>query len=417
MIIPAGSRSLPAPRAVGAWLLAPLRANEQPEPSRTRLGRLTPWIAVVAAVVTPFMAFDRSRVEGLGMGAAVAAAVAVSVTVALLGWQPLNAWRFAAAVAALWIIFGPAAEESVSVLPLALPLVLLIAGVAVLARHRRALGWAGWAWTVVLVLLGVTGEAAVLYLVVFTLLMLVVDARRQRTRARAEAASEREARLTREAESMVLEERARIARELHDVVAHHMSMVAVQAETAPYRLEGVPDPVREEFGSIARSARAALTDVRGILTVLRDVDADVERAPQPGLDGLEALVDSARAAGSQVELTVTGRRRPLSAALEIGGYRIVQESLANAARHAPGAVVAVAVAYRKRELEVVVTNGPPTSPVASPATGDGAPDEGGHGLAGMRERAHLLGGDVAAGPTPDGGFRVAATLPLKEGTA
>ncbi|MBF0689430.1 MAG: sensor histidine kinase [Cellulomonas sp.] len=417
MTTPASSRSLPTPRAVGTWLIAPLRASEEPDPPRTRLGRRGPWIAVAAAVVTVFLTFDRARAEGLGMVAAVAATVAASITVALLGQQPLNAWRFAAAIAALWIMFGPTAGDNVSVLPLALPIVLMLAGVVVLARHRRALGWAVWTWTVVLVLLGVLGEAGVGFLVLFTLVMLVVDARRQRTRARAEAVSEREARLTREAESMVLEERARIARELHDVVAHHMSMVAVQAETAPYRLEGVPDPVREEFGSIARSARAALTDVRGILTVLRDVDADVERTPQPGLDGLEALVESARAAGSQVDLSVTGRRRPLSAALEIGGYRIVQESVANAARHAPGAVVAVAVSYRKRELEVVVTNGPPASPVASPATGDDASDGGGHGLVGMRERAHLLGGDVTAGPTPDGGFRVAATLPLKEETA
>jgi len=415
----ARSLDLPAPSDVGAWLLAPLRARETPDPPRTRLGRAGRWFAGIAGVVAAVLTFTVTRSEGYPLGGPAETTVAVAaLVVVLLAWHPLAAWRFAVGTAAVWLLVGSGVEFSALRVPSALLVVIMLAGVVVLGRHRRDLGWAVWFWTVVVLRLAVHDTGPFLaMLVALTLVTLVVDARRQRTRAKAEAATERQARLAQEAESLVLEERARIARELHDVVAHHMSMVAVQAETAPYRLDGLADPVREEFGSIARSARAALTDVRGILTVLRDTQADAERTPQPGLDGVEALVETARAAGAHVELSVVGRRRPLTAALEIGGYRIVQESLANAARHAPGASITAAVAYRRRDLVVTVTNGPPADPVPSGATDDAAATGGGHGLVGMRERAHLLGGEVVAGPTADGGFRVAATLPVKEATA
>ncbi|MDQ2625023.1 MAG: histidine kinase, partial [Actinomycetota bacterium] len=198
--------------------------------------------------------------------------------------------------------------------------------------------------------------------------------------------------------------------------AHHMSMIAVQAESAPYRLAGLDEPVRAELESIAESARAALSDVRGILTVLRDGADAAERAPQPTLADLEGLADAARSAGATVALEVTGARRPLLTAVEIGVFRIVQESLANAARHAPGAAVVVHLAYGDRSVEVSITNEAPRK-----ASDDGGGRAGaeagrtearGHGLVGMRERATLLGGEVLAGPTDDGGFRVHARLPL-----
>ncbi|NCT90512.1 sensor histidine kinase [Cellulomonas sp. APG4] len=425
---------------VAEWLAAPLRTREAPEPFRTRLGRRAPWIAVGAAVLVllfgvdagpAVQASDAAETVTPAFGAVELSTAFTAVIVGLLGWRPLLAWRAVWVVTLLWTLLGTRPGIDVFLVPGAM-LAALIAGTVVVAvRHSRQVGWGAIAWTAALLVLGTSradGTTALVLVIGLGLVGLLIDARRQRSRAKAEAAREREARVTSEAESLVLEERARIARDLHDVVAHHMSMVAVQAETAQYRLGGVEEPVRDEFHSIARAARAALSDVRGILTVLRDADAEVERAPQPGLDGLEALVEAARSVGTEVDLAVVGDRRALAAALEIGAYRIVQEALANAARHAPGAAVAVVVGYRERELEVTVTNGPPPSgpspnrpsPGGAPSgtADDGAaPAGGGHGLVGMRERAHLLGGEVTASPTPDGGFRVAATLPAEVAVA
>ena len=186
-----------------------------------------------------------------------------------------------------------------------------------------------------------------------------------------------------------------------------MSMVAVQAESARFRLDGLDEPARAEFESIAGSARAALTDVRGILTVLRG-GADAERAPQPTLAGLDTLIDAARSAGADVSLEIDGERRELPAALEIGTYRIVQESLANANRHAPGAAVVVSLHYDEHELALTVRNARPPGAAIERSAPAG---EGGHGLTGMRERVDLLGGRLSTGPTPDGGFLVEAHVP------
>ncbi|MFF5446226.1 sensor histidine kinase [Streptomyces sp. NPDC012888] len=214
----------------------------------------------------------------------------------------------------------------------------------------------------------------------------------------------------------LLEERARIARELHDVVAHHMSVITVQADSAPYRLAGLPDGAREEFEAIAAAARESLAEMRRLLVVLRGDGADGERAPQPGLDRLPQLVEATVRAGQPVELSLAAalsgagaRARVLPQAVDLSAYRIVQEALANVVRHAPGAPTRVSVTEDGAELLVLVVNGP--------AEGAPAPleDSGtGHGLVGMRERVRLTGGTLDTGPLPDGGFRVAARLPLTE---
>jgi signal transduction histidine kinase len=205
------------------------------------------------------------------------------------------------------------------------------------------------------------------------------------------------------AKRAVLEERTRIAREMHDVVAHHMSMIAVRAETAPYRLPGLPDEAQAELATIATAARAALTDMRRLLGVLRAEDGEaVLRAPQPGLAEIAGLVETARAAGVDVtcELSGTGA---VPATVALTAYRIVQEALANAARHAPDGPVRVDGRGFADRLELSVRNRF-TGPVGA---------EKGHGLIGMRERAVLLGGTLTAGPRGEE-FVVAATLPFGE---
>jgi signal transduction histidine kinase len=200
-------------------------------------------------------------------------------------------------------------------------------------------------------------------------------------------------------------ERARIARELHDVVAHHISMIAVQAETARLTTPGLPTEGATRLLAIGDTARTALTEMRRLLGVLReDADTGVQRRPQPGLAQLMDLVDESRdAAGSRTRLIVSGPITPLDPGIEVTAYRIVQEALTNARRHAPGAAVDVELRYGDEDLAVRVRDNGPGAAV----------DLSGHGLLGMRERAATVGGTLRTGPAPGGGFVVEARLPVK----
>ncbi|MGW5394840.1 sensor histidine kinase [Streptomyces sp. NPDC003952] len=206
----------------------------------------------------------------------------------------------------------------------------------------------------------------------------------------------------------LLEERSRIARELHDVVAHHMSVISIQAQVAPYLVENPSEELKENLAGIRANAVEALTELRRVLGVLRSEhpgeDADAHH-PQPTLAELGGLVDNVRAAGLEVTTEIAGIRRPLSPGVELTAYRIVQEALSNCLRHAPGSVVEVGIAYGPRDVHLCVANTAPTRP-APPSMGAG------HGLLGMRERAGMLGGELAAGPRPDGGYEVSAVLPM-----
>jgi signal transduction histidine kinase len=207
-------------------------------------------------------------------------------------------------------------------------------------------------------------------------------------------------------------ERARISRELHDVVAHHISMIAVQAETARLTTPGMPAAGAQRLSSIGDTARAALTEMRRLLGVLRE-DTEVEVAelqPQPGLRQLNELLDTARdAAGTGARLILHGAPIALDPGVELAAYRIVQEALTNARRHAPGAAVDVELHYGEDGLRLFIRdNGP--GPVSA------RPDEAvpeGHGLLGMRERAAAVGGEVSTGEAAGGGFLVSACLPGK----
>jgi signal transduction histidine kinase len=214
-------------------------------------------------------------------------------------------------------------------------------------------------------------------------------------------------------ERALLEERQRIARELHDVVAHHMSVIAIQAEAAPYKAADPPPELVESFGEIRASALAGLAELRRVLGVLRTDGRDT--APQPGLADLDALLDSARGGGVSVTVTRSGNPVTLPEGVDLSAYRIVQEALSNAMRHAPGSHVWLRLAYCPDSLVLEIRNDAratagSTGPVlvASGARAVG----GGHGLVGMRERATMLGGSLEAGPREDGGFQVTATLPV-----
>jgi len=198
-------------------------------------------------------------------------------------------------------------------------------------------------------------------------------------------------------------ERARIARELHDVVAHHVSVMVVQADGAGYVLKTDPDRTAAALAAVSTTGRQALTELRRLLGVLRSADQHADLAPVPGLDELRELLDQARAAGLEVTYTLTGTPRVLPEGAELAAYRLVQESLTNIRKHAGlSATAAVTLQYEPDGLIVQVTDDGMAAPTGDPA---------GHGLAGMRERIEMYGGTVTAGPLPGGGFRVRAWLP------
>ncbi|MGH3239482.1 MAG: sensor histidine kinase, partial [Spirillospora sp.] len=206
------------------------------------------------------------------------------------------------------------------------------------------------------------------------------------------------------ARQAVLEERARIARELHDVVAHHMSVIAMQAEAAPFKIPDLPDAAKQTFGVVRDAAREALTETRRVVSMLRSDDEGAERAPQPGLDRLDDLVSAARRSGLSVATVVVGMPRPLDAGVDLSAYRIVQESLSNASRYAPGARVHIEIKYGTEAVRVsVVDDGPRSTPAESQG--------GGHGLVGMRERVTMLDGRLDVGPRDEVGWSVVAELP------
>ncbi|TDD98250.1 sensor histidine kinase, partial [Jiangella asiatica] len=334
----------------------------------------------------------------------------VALPIGLAERYPLVGWRLATALAVVLALAGsPSDAEYPGTWPVVFQWVWLASALVVSIRYERWTTVCVWATSVAAMLTGVPGDSGtvVMLIVAVTAIVVIGDLLRARRSTSRDLARQTELSELEKARRTVLEERARIARELHDVVAHHMSLVVVQAETAPYRLADLPDDAAAEFASISASARQALDEIRGLLGVLRGTDDGVGFAPQPGLDQLEELIRSARRSGASVDLTVSGPvPARISAAVELSAYRIVQESLANAVRHAPGTEVAVDVRYGEGSLELRVANAAPATAAVTQATP-------GHGLVGMRERATVVGGTLAAGPTGDGGFAVTAVLPYE----
>lgn len=215
------------------------------------------------------------------------------------------------------------------------------------------------------------------------------------------------------AQRNLLEERTRIARELHDVVAHHMSVITVQSSTAEYRIANLPSQALEEFRSISDQARESLTELRRLLAVLRSDDDVGLLAPQPGLDHVDSLVDSARRAGLTVDVSIPSLPTDLSEPVSLTAYRILQEALSNVVRHAPGSTVALTATIDNDTLDLTVINEAPKSTLSYTPDLTGA----GLGLAGMRERVNLLSGRLSAQATESGGFEIRAQLPVTSHTS
>jgi signal transduction histidine kinase len=326
------------------------------------------------------------------------------VAMAVAPWWPMAGWRIVMAALVGVLLLPPA-------VPFYPPVEVCVAGVLVVIGLRCP-GRIAAAAGVLSVLVGlstamIVRDGGVLSggVLILIPLLMTVNVRARRVAAVELAAEQRQA-----AEALagraVLTERARIAREMHDVVAHHMSLVVVRCETAPYRVTGLDGAARRELGEIAAGAREAMTEMQALLGVLRSADQVAAHAPQPGLDQLPPLLAETGASGVELTSSVSVDQREVPAAVGLTVFRIVQQALTNAAQHARGAPVTVVVERSGAGLHVEVRNGPGSGPAA---TG------GGLGIAGMRERAHLHGGRLDAGPTGDGGFVVSADVPLPAG--
>lgn len=228
---------------------------------------------------------------------------------------------------------------------------------------------------------------------------------------------DRASRLERERDAQakvaVAAERARIARELHDVVAHNVSVMIVQADGAAYVLDNSPQQAKEALGTIASTGRQALVEMRRLLGVLRTSDTvGEEYVPQPGVEELPELLEQVRTAGLQVDYATSGEARELPRGVELTVYRIVQEALTNVRKHGgPDVHARVAVDFGERELAVLVEDDGRGTTDEQLTTG--GVDGLGHGLIGMRERVGMVSGSLDVGPRPGGGFRIRAVLPLK----
>ncbi|MDQ4098336.1 MAG: sensor histidine kinase, partial [Actinomycetota bacterium] len=213
-----------------------------------------------------------------------------------------------------------------------------------------------------------------------------------------------------EARRAVLEERARIAHELHDVVAHHVSMMVVQAEGGASVVGTSPEQAERAFDAISATGRQAMGEMRRALGVLADDEEGPQLTPAAGLDAVDALVERVRATGLAVDMQRHGPPRPLPAALDLSAYRIVQEALTNTVRHADARRATVSVRYLNDCVELEVSDDGRGGAAAGGGP-NGTEGTGGHGLVGMRERVALFGGELRAGPRPEGGFSVVARLP------
>lgn len=332
--------------------------------------------------------------------------------------RPLTAWRIATAGLLLTALAeAPRIPEPFWPWPAAgsAAYLLLMFGCAITYGRRVSIGADAVATLAVLLpavpLTGLPWLVLAVAVAVVTLVLLLGEAihsRREAERSLVQAEEQRRRDLARQA---VLEERSRIARELHDVVAHHMSMVAIQAEAAPYRTPGLPPQALRSFTAIREASTTALTEMRRVIGLLREEDEAVELAPQPGIGQIPDMVNSARTAGMQVDLSLTLASGTPPAGVDVSAYRIVQEALSNAGRHAPGARVQVEVVQHGDSVLVRVSDdgrghGRPPAPRAA---------SGGHGLVGMQERVSMLGGTLTAGPRASedgGGFEVRAELPV-----
>lgn len=374
------------------WLVAMIQVTTV-RTGRTELPDLALWIGIVGAWAPLLLRTYRPLL-------ALAGTVVAESTILIFLSLPAEVARAASGMGA----YQPA------------PLATMLAVATFASRAPRVAGWvSGLVAGGVLAVVGLTTQssetvltdAVVFYLVVTAAALGVWRAgRRERAQRLAE---EREA----QTQQAVLDERLRIARELHDVLAHNLTLVNAQAGVARYLLRAQPDAAEQALRDITQHTGRAIDELRATIGLLRGRDDDAgdpadgtdHLGPVPGLAALDELVASFGAAGAGVRLTVTGTPVPLAQQVDLAAYRIVQEALTNAAKHAPGTVVEVQLAWATTGVRLRVVNRADPQPDLPPAPGTG------NGLIGMRERAASAGGSLRAGRTADGGFEVVATLP------
>jgi len=384
----------------------PARPLMPPRPLLTAIGILV--IISLGALATQYLTENRD----LALPVAAAVGTLTVLSLVFVRYKPLWAWRFAAVSLLVGLVDYSPPMEAWPWNPVQILATLVVLFVVGLREPVGVIFWSGLI-TVVIIWAIINAKEMIGITILIAAIMLFAEQIQRRRRAQRDLKEQAE-------RSEMLTERARIARELHDVVAHSLSLVAVRAETAPYRLREMPGPAREEFLALAGTARESLTELRRLLGVLRtergsDISSDISsdtgsgaaRTPQPTLSDVDELIGTMRAAG--MDISYVGTHFELPAATGLTVYRIVQEALSNAARHAPGAPVRVAITRADEsgagELRVDVHNGPSSDAVVP--TG-----KGGHGLVGMRERVLLLGGSLQYGRSEDGGFSVSAVMPL-----
>ncbi|MFE6891887.1 sensor histidine kinase [Streptomyces sp. NPDC057694] len=377
-----------------------------PERMRGELEILPHIVIVCLALISLAVGATGSADDVTSLVAGLLAAAPVALTLV----RPVLAWWLSLAAAPVLAVVSDSSYPWAGGSILAHTAVMAI--VAARTRPRTA----AWMW----VISGMYGvfagelfggwylsDAVLMALFSGIVLALVVLIQVNRTTKR-QVVAERTVTAVERDKRTLLEERTTIARELHDVVAHHMSVVAIQAEAAPYRVENPPPELEQAFVTIRENAVAALTELRRVLGVVRVDSAaypTAPDAPQPTLADLDRLLENVREAGLTVTRTVTGAVRDLPPGVELSAYRIVQEALSNTLRHAPGAEATVEVSYVLGGLGLRVVNGPATGlRKASPGAG--------HGITGMRERVSMLSGEMTAGESADGGYEITVFVPV-----
>jgi signal transduction histidine kinase len=358
------------------WILAVVLAvgSELEAWFTTTTGQERLVVAIAGPLMASTVAFRRRHPAAAGIAAALIA------NVVAIAWKPPNTASFG--IAWLCSLYALTVWTTPRLFAIGATILALPPIVAVAIRGEPK---GGVSFTVIT-------------LVVMLLVRRVVGDRERRAQI---AERERDV-VAREA---VVEERARIARELHDVIAHHVSMIVLQAGAERRVLDDANASTREVLETVERTGRSALTEMRRLLGMLR-ADASEPLAPQPGLTDVPMLVMQLREAGLPVELQVDGEPRELPVGIDLSAYRIVQEALTNALKHAGMASASVNIRYGSESLELEIADdgtGTSTTPVAS----------GGHGLVGMRERVALYGGRLDAGRRPNGGFAVRVLLPIR----
>ncbi|WP_338014064.1 sensor histidine kinase [Streptomyces sp. CB01249] len=380
-----------------------IRETGGPGPRATDIGVV---LLVQAAVSVPWVLPRDPRLEP----ATPAAYLLTTLTVLPLLWRRRAPVRVLLAVMAAQGLYGLAVDGPGQTLPYTGLVALYSVAAYAPARARRLCG----ALTLAIVFPSVafnTGEAREL---VFSLMVFTAaygfgrftDTRQAYTRAVEDRARQLEVTRRIEAEQAAARERARIAREMHDILSHAVSLMIVQAEAGPVAVRTAPERAEAAFDAISETGRDAMVQLRRMLGVLRESEQGpgAPRSPQPALSELPALVERVRASGLAVTHTVTGPERPLPRDTDSAVFRIVQEALTNTVKHAAASEAAVLLAYGESDLTVSVTDD---------GRGGGTGTGTGHGLIGIRERAAAHGGSARTGPGPGGrGFRVDVTLPL-----